>query len=67
MVVGESESGLGRRACCSEGFDMGRGSGNIYCELERGHISRFHRSDEGGFEWSGRELWPIPPGTTEGA
>lgn len=61
----ESDEKLVGRPMCGEGFDMGPCTGMIVCELTRGHSSEFHRSTRAGFEWCGRELWPLPPAVVE--
>lgn len=65
IVAGESQRALGRRPRCGDDFDMGPGAEKIFCELERGHSTKFHRNRAAGFEWHGREPWPMPRPTTE--
>ncbi|GEM_PF-5193610 len=65
MVCREWENAPGDPRRCGERFDMGEDSGTIFCELDKDHSSEFHRSSPAGFEWCGRELWPIPPEATE--
>jgi hypothetical protein len=46
---------------CDAGIWVGPVTGLVCCQLENGHPSRWHRSDEAGWEWSEGQLWPLPP------
>jgi hypothetical protein len=49
---------------CRERFDLRPQSGALHCDLDEGHGSDWHRNEAAGYEWSGRDLWPLPQSET---
>ena len=54
--------GGSRTGLCGAKIELGPVSGVARCELEVGHTSTWHRSDDAGWEWSTGQLWPLLPG-----
>lgn len=47
--------------CCDGGIWIGPVTGLVRRQLEAAHPSRWHRSEDAGWEWVDGQLWPLPP------